>query len=172
MITEKQLKTYDGNITTLKENEVFVFGSNPQGRHGMGAAKLAIDNFGAIYGKGRGFAGQSYALVTKNLYPKGDIWFNGKKVSHVHEWNADRNELIIYDKAGERSLSPQQIINNIEDLYNFAKRFPKRDFLIAYTRGKNLNGYSSEEMAAFFSVHNIPENIVFNSDFAQLIVVR
>lgn len=58
------------NITSLKENEVFVFGSNQDGRHGAGAAKLALTNFGAIYGQPRGIQGQSYAIVTKKLYWK------------------------------------------------------------------------------------------------------
>lgn len=55
-------------ITTLKENEIFVFGSNTQGRHGGGAAKLALDKFGAIYGQAFGLQGQSYAIVTTDLY--------------------------------------------------------------------------------------------------------
>lgn len=57
-------------ITTLKPNEVFVFGSNTQGRHGAGAAKIALNKFGAIYGKAYGPQGQSYAIVTTDLYNK------------------------------------------------------------------------------------------------------
>lgn len=51
-------------ITELKENEVFVFGSNLQGMHAGGAAKQALDQFGAIYGKGVGRQGQCYAIPT------------------------------------------------------------------------------------------------------------
>ncbi|WP_199330919.1 MULTISPECIES: A1S_2505 family phage non-structural protein [unclassified Calothrix] len=54
-------------IKTILPNQVFVFGSNTQGRHGKGAAKLARDKFGAIYGQARGLQGQSYAIVTKDL---------------------------------------------------------------------------------------------------------
>ena len=54
-------------IKGLKENEVFVFGSNKQGRHGKGAALTARTKFGAIYGQARGLQGQSYAIVTKEL---------------------------------------------------------------------------------------------------------
>ena len=53
------------NVTSLKENEVFVFGSNTAGRHGKGAARTAYKKFGAIYGQGEGLQGQSYALPTK-----------------------------------------------------------------------------------------------------------
>lgn len=45
--------------------EVFVFGSNLAGRHGMGSAKEASINHGAIYGQGKGRQGNSYAIPTK-----------------------------------------------------------------------------------------------------------
>ena len=49
-------------ITELKENEVFVFGSKPDGNHKGGAAKIAFEKFGAQRGLGDGFSGQSYAV--------------------------------------------------------------------------------------------------------------
>lgn len=51
-------------ITKLKPNQIFVFGSNLQGHHDAGAAKTALEKFGAIYGKGVGAQGQSYAIPT------------------------------------------------------------------------------------------------------------
>mgnify|MGYP001575308488 CR=1 FL=1 len=48
--------------------EIFVFGSNLAGRHGKGAAKFAKDNYGAIYGRGKGIQGNSYAIPTKDAY--------------------------------------------------------------------------------------------------------
>ena len=51
-------------ITELKENEIFVFGSNLEGMHGGGAARLAYDKFGAIWGQGVGLQGQSYGIPT------------------------------------------------------------------------------------------------------------
>lgn len=60
----------DENITTLAANEIFVFGSNLAGRHGKGAAKVAKDNFGAEYGIGCGFTGNTYALPTKDIILK------------------------------------------------------------------------------------------------------
>lgn len=54
------------NIQSLKYNEVFVFGSNESGIHGAGAAKLALDKFGARYGQMFGMQGQSFAIPTKN----------------------------------------------------------------------------------------------------------
>lgn len=45
---------------------VFVFGSNLAGRHGKGAALWARQHRGAIYGKGVGMQGNSYAIPTKD----------------------------------------------------------------------------------------------------------
>lgn len=56
----------EDNFTSIGENEVFVFGSNLAGRHGLGAAKFARDRCGAKYGIGTGFTGNSYALPTKD----------------------------------------------------------------------------------------------------------
>ncbi|MDE5733750.1 MAG: hypothetical protein K2H83_01250 [Duncaniella sp.] len=52
------------NIDSLKPNEVFVFGSNLAGRHGGGAARAALNRFGAVWGQGVGLQGQSYAIPT------------------------------------------------------------------------------------------------------------
>ena len=51
-------------ITDLKPNEIFVFGSNLAGAHGGGAARVAMNRFGAIWGQGVGLQGQSYAIPT------------------------------------------------------------------------------------------------------------
>lgn len=51
-------------ITHLAPNEIFVFGSNLDGAHGGGAARLAYNRFGAVWGQGVGLQGQSYAIPT------------------------------------------------------------------------------------------------------------
>lgn len=52
------------HIYSLHEGEIFVFGSNPQGFHSGGAAKVAMERFGAVWGQGEGLQGRSYALPT------------------------------------------------------------------------------------------------------------
>ena len=63
-----KLKGYDritpNNITDLKDNEIFVFGSNLAGMHAGGAARIAVEKFGAVMGQGVGLQGQSYAIPT------------------------------------------------------------------------------------------------------------
>lgn len=51
-------------IRELAPGEVFVFGSNLRGMHGGGAAALAYRKFGAVWGKGTGLQGSSYAIPT------------------------------------------------------------------------------------------------------------
>jgi len=51
-------------IEELKENEIFVFGSNLGGMHAGGAARVAVNRFGAVWGQGVGLQGQSYAIPT------------------------------------------------------------------------------------------------------------
>ena len=51
-------------ISELKANEIFVFGSNLAGSHGGGAARLAYERFGAVWGQGVGLQGQSYGIPT------------------------------------------------------------------------------------------------------------
>jgi len=51
-------------IQYLAQNEIFVFGSNLSGMHGGGAARLAYDKWGAVWGQGVGLQGQTYAIPT------------------------------------------------------------------------------------------------------------
>ena len=71
--TTNQRRSYNGAdrplytpsaLSTLKSDEVFVFGSNLGGHHGGGAARAAMQRFGAIWGQGIGMQGQSYAIPT------------------------------------------------------------------------------------------------------------
>ena len=51
-------------IASLEDNEIFVFGSNLNGLHGGGAARIAYQKFGAQWGKGVGMQGKSYGIPT------------------------------------------------------------------------------------------------------------
>lgn len=58
------MRIASNHITTLQPNEIFVFGSNLSGMHDGGAARLAYQKFGAIWGQGVGLQGQSYGIPT------------------------------------------------------------------------------------------------------------
>jgi len=133
--------TYKGQITELKPNEIFVFGSNTQGRHGKGAAMFARLHCGAIYGQPRGRQGQSYAIVTKDL---------------TMDYNLP-------------SVEKSSIRDEVCALYEHAKKNPDLNFLVAYSgTGNNLNNYSNQEMADIFNMKDIPSNIIFEEEFSKL----
>lgn len=63
----------------------------------------------------------------------------------------------------------KEIKYNIKELYDFAIEHPDLEFHVAYTdTGKNLNGYSSKEMADMFCAFPIPDNMVFHEGFVNL----
>jgi hypothetical protein len=64
-------------------DHVFVFGSNLAGRHGAGAAKHAALHFGARFGDGVGWHGNSYAIPTKDHH----LITLDKRIIHAHVRN-------------------------------------------------------------------------------------
>ena len=136
------MKTYKGILENIEPNQIFVFGSNTQGRHGKGSALFAKNKCGAIYGQAKGLQGNSYAIITKDL------------TKYIHP-----------------SISKEFIITQILDLYEYANNNLDKEFIIAYSGvGSNLNGYKPIEMANFFNQNLIPSNIVFEEDFYNLII--
>ena len=61
---EKQYTTTPDDINNLEEFEIIVFGSNLNGDHAGGLARVCADKFGAEHGVGEGRTGQCYALPT------------------------------------------------------------------------------------------------------------
>lgn len=61
---EDNLNYTPEHITSLGPDEIFVFGSNLEGLHYGGAARTAVERFGAVMGQGVGIQGQSYAIPT------------------------------------------------------------------------------------------------------------
>lgn len=66
-IFDNTIPNYYTGMITPDANTIFVFGSNPEGRHSAGAARTAREQFGAIYRQGEGMQGNAYALPTKDL---------------------------------------------------------------------------------------------------------
>ena len=61
---DKQQVYTPEHIDKLRQNEIFVFGSNLNGWHGGGAALIAHERFGAKLGISEGFTGKTYAIPT------------------------------------------------------------------------------------------------------------
>lgn len=76
-------------ITSLKDGEIFVFGSNKEGWHGGGAARVALNNFGAKWGEGVGMTGRCYAIPTMD----GSIDIIRRHVDDFTEYARTHSEL-------------------------------------------------------------------------------
>jgi len=138
-------------VNHLKLNEIFVFGSNLAGRHGLGAALTAKQKFGAINGQPAGLMGRSYGIPFKD----------GR---HGH------------DPAVRKILPLKEIEPYIKDLIQFAKANPHNTFLVPEI-GCGLARYTPEQVAPLFTdaidVSNIhlPAsfwkvlNVIANGDF-------
>lgn len=138
-IVNSKVNFYTGDISP-SPNTIFVFGSNPEGRHEAGAAKTAKNLFGAEYGIGEGLQGNSYAIPTKYL-----------RVS------------------GTRSISEEDIKKNILNFYKFAETRKDLSFHVAYRNvgTVSLNGYSGLEMINMFNCGVPPSNVLFSEEWVK-----
>ena len=67
VVSKQKLEKLLGDLGRRRTvTDIFVFGSSLAGRHGRGAARDALKKHGAMYGKGIGRQGSSYAIPTKN----------------------------------------------------------------------------------------------------------
>ena len=100
-------------ITSLKDNEIFVFGSNLAGIHGAGAAKVARFKFNAQLGVGEGLTGQCYAIPTKDksirTLPLNRIEYSVKKFLSVAESMPSKKFLVSAIGCGLAGYSPLEI---------------------------------------------------------------
>lgn len=148
----KKPKNYVGNITP-EENTIFVFGSNPEGVHGAGSARIATIYFGAVYGQGEGLQGSAYGLPTTNL----DYTNPGLP-------------------AKRRDMSKEDIIGYMKNMYKCAIEHPDKNFKVAYRNQPweaTICGYTGAEMIDMFKKatedfgNEIPENVWFSQEWVN-----
>ena len=117
---EDNLKYTPENITHLEPDEIFVFGSNLEGIHAGGAAKVAVEKFGAKMGQGVGIQGQSYAIPTmqggiETIKPYVDDF-----IDLAYEW--DQNTFYVTrigcGIAGFKDEEIAPLFDRAYDLYN------------------------------------------------------
>ena len=82
-------------ITKLKDNEIFIFGSNLSGRHGKGAAKTAL-GWGAKWGQAKGLQGKTYGIPTKDA--------SIRRTLTIEEIKPFVDEFIEFAKANENLI--------------------------------------------------------------------
>lgn len=92
---------------------IFVFGSNESGRHGAGAARTAMLEHGAVYGRSVGHHGNSYAIPTKDLNIDAlhlqDIWLYVSEFLEYAEANPELEFKVTAIGCGLAGYVPEQI---------------------------------------------------------------
>ncbi len=115
----KEIRRTPTNITELQPNEIFVFGSNLNGDHAGGAAKIAKEKFGAIQGQAIGIQGQSYAIPTlDNKFKKlaiGRIEISVKNFLQYAAENSNLTFLVTPIGTGIAGFSPEEIAPMFKD---------------------------------------------------------
>jgi len=155
------MKTYKGLITELKENQVFVFGSNLSGFHGGGSAGFA--SFGE---PGNVWRNHDYANKPNGWKGKWNIKGQGEGYQEGTEGRSYALPTVV--RAGKPgSISKDGIIKNILMFYMYATNNPDKEFLVAYTMSPNLNGYTPIEMVEMFACTMPPSNVVFEETFSN-----
>lgn len=94
-------------ISSLMENEIFVFGSNTLGQHMGGAARQAVQQFGAIMGVGHGIQGSSYAINTMSGIP--DMKKDIKDFEEYATSHPEQRFLVTAIGCGIAGYTPKQI---------------------------------------------------------------
>lgn len=121
------------NIKELAPDEIFVFGSNLAGHHGGGAARVAMDRFGAEWGQGEGIQGQSYAIPTMQGGVETIKPYVDRFLDLAYEW--DQNTFLVTRiGCGIAGFTPEQIaplFDRALDMYNVVLPRDFYDILIA-----------------------------------------
>ena len=133
----------------MPANGIFVFGSNTEGKHGLGAALTAKKEFGAKYGQAKGPQGQSYAVRTK-MYQDGNL----VEYNNLTEENKKQMDLMT--------------IEDLRDLRFEALKNPDKKYYVTLL-GTKLAGRTVQQMKDFFqrmdSRLGIPDNIILPKEF-------
>lgn len=104
-------------ITSLRPDEIFVFGSNTAGKHDGGAARYALEHFGAVYSQAEGPQGQSYAIPTVGLDEEQMYEAVQRFIEYAHR-RSDLTFLVTPIGCGNAGLSPYMVAPMFRDAVN------------------------------------------------------
>ena len=134
------MKITPTQINELKDNEIFVFGSNLDGNHAGGAAWFAVRHFGAKMGQNVGLQGQSYAIPTLS-----------------HAGGLDEHKLPI-----------NTIGSYVNDFVSFAKEHQELFFYVTPI-GCGIAGFTEEEIAPLFAECIKMDNVALPKTFVEVL---
>lgn len=116
------------NITRLQDNEIFVFGSNLAGYHAGGAARIAYNRFGAIWGLGVGPQGQCYAIPTMHGGPQAIKPYVDQFINYALE-HPQQLFLVTRIGCGIAGYTPRQIAPLFTDAIHVNNVILPKDFV-------------------------------------------
>ncbi|MDO5497167.1 MAG: hypothetical protein Q4F45_04730 [Alistipes sp.] len=116
------------NITRLQDNEIFVFGSNLAGYHAGGAARIAYNRFGAIWGLGVGPQGQCYAIPTMHGGPQAIKPYVDQFINYALE-HTQQLFLVTRIGCGIAGYTPRQIAPLFTDAIHVNNVILPKDFV-------------------------------------------
>lgn len=132
-------------ITELNDNEVMVFGANAEGSHWGGAARVAYEKFGAVWGEGIGKFGRSYAIPTL-IFPT--------------------------TTTGKVTKMPIEAIDDcVKDFIKYATEHPELTFYVTPI-GCGIAGFQPEEIAPLFFDALLLENVYLPQSFITILMVN
>ena len=142
-------------IDTLPDDGIFVFGSNTDGDHCGGAARVALKRFGAVNGQAEGPQGRSYAIPT---------------VEYI-EIEEDYTNRPLYQKI---RVSHQALVEACDRFILYTIQHPELRFYVTKI-GCGIAGWKVDEVAQAFVVAlasfliPLPDNIVWPREFYEIL---
>ena len=127
------MNAYYNHMYLPTNGDIFVFGSNLAGRHGLGAALTARRFYGAIYGLGVGIQNNSYAIPTKDY--KLRILALEHIVPYIHEFvqytnsNSDKSFYVTMIGCGLAGYEAMDIAPHFKGAVNCKFPFVFKQYL-------------------------------------------
>jgi hypothetical protein len=116
------------SIQTLKEDEVFVFGSNICGEHNDSAALFALKHFGAVMGQAEGIQGQSYAIPTDGN-TLDELKAAIERFTDFAVMHPEKKFMFTAIGCGNAGYSAEQIAPLLRQAYSFGNVYIPKEFL-------------------------------------------
>ena len=152
------MKTFSGSVTVLADNEVFVFGANPQGFHGAGAAGFAT--FGQFGNRWREHGYDKWPDGTKGR------WNVKGRIGPMEGTHGKSFGLVTVAKAGAKRSHPI----DYKPLFECCLRNPHWTFYLAQEGSVGLNGWFPDEVARMMrQAGPLPPNLHISASFAPYV---
>lgn len=141
-------------IDTLPDDGIFVFGSNTDGDHCGGAARVALKRFGAVNGQAEGPQGRSYAIPTMEYV----------------EINAEDQ----FPEYGKAKVPHEVLLEACDRFILYTSQHPEQTFYVTKI-GCGIAGWKVDEVAQAFVVAlasflvPLPDNIVWPREFYEIL---